>query len=33
LAIVLGILPQQLVFTWMEPSVTGIVDQLARLGQ
>jgi NADH-quinone oxidoreductase subunit M len=33
LAIILGILPQQLIFTWMEPSVTGIVDQLARLGQ
>ena len=32
LAIALGIFPQQLVFGWMEPTVSRIVDQLARLG-
>jgi NADH-quinone oxidoreductase subunit M len=32
LAIALGVLPQTLVLTWMEPSVTGQVEALARLG-
>jgi len=31
LAILLGILPTALVFNWMEPSVTGLVDTLFRL--
>lgn len=31
LAIALGVLPQTLVLTWMEPSVTGQVEALARL--
>jgi NADH-quinone oxidoreductase subunit M len=32
LAIALGVLPQTLVLNWMEPSVTGMVEALARLG-
>ena len=32
LAIALGVLPQTLVLSWMEPSVTGQVESLARLG-
>jgi NADH-quinone oxidoreductase subunit M len=32
LAVVLGVLPQQLLLSWMEPSVTGLVDTLAQLG-
>jgi NADH-quinone oxidoreductase subunit M len=32
LSVALGIFPQQLVFSWMEPSVSGLVDQLARMG-
>jgi NADH-quinone oxidoreductase subunit M len=32
LAIALGVFPQTLVLTWMEPSVTGQVENLARLG-
>jgi NADH-quinone oxidoreductase subunit M len=32
LAIALGVLPQTLVLNWMEPSVTGLVEELARLG-
>ena len=31
LAIALGVLPQTLVLSWMEPSVTGLVENLARL--
>ncbi|MCE9530379.1 MAG: NADH-quinone oxidoreductase subunit M, partial [Planctomycetes bacterium] len=31
LAIALGVLPQMLLLSWMEPSVTGLVDSLARL--
>jgi NADH-quinone oxidoreductase subunit M len=31
LAVLLGILPGLLVFSWMEPSVTGLVDTLFRL--
>jgi len=31
LAIALGVLPQTLVLSWMEPSVTGLVEALARL--
>lgn len=31
LALALGVLPQTLVLTWMEPSVTGQVEALARL--
>jgi NADH-quinone oxidoreductase subunit M len=31
LAIALGIFPQTLVLVWMEPSVTGLVESLARL--
>jgi NADH-quinone oxidoreductase subunit M len=31
LAVALGILPQSLVLNWMEPSVTGLVESLARL--
>jgi len=30
-AIALGILPQTLLLAWMEPSVTGLVENLARL--
>jgi NADH-quinone oxidoreductase subunit M len=30
LAVALGVFPQQLVLNWMEPSVTGLVDTLAR---
>jgi NADH-quinone oxidoreductase subunit M len=33
LSIALGVLPQQLVFAWMEPSVSRLVDQLAQLGR
>ena len=32
LAIALGVLPQTLVLNWMEPSVTGQVEALARQG-
>ena len=31
LAIALGVFPQSLVLSWMEPSVTGQVESLARL--
>ena len=31
LAILLGVLPQTLLIVWMEPSVTGLVESLARL--
>jgi NADH-quinone oxidoreductase subunit M len=31
LAIALGVLPQTLILSWMEPSVTGLVEALARL--
>src|SRR5262245_2225859 len=31
LAIALGVFPQSLVLNWMEPSVTGLVESLARL--
>ncbi len=31
LAIALGVLPQTLLLSWMEPSVTGMVESLARL--
>jgi NADH-quinone oxidoreductase subunit M len=31
LAILLGVLPQTLLIVWMEPSVTGLVENLARL--
>ncbi len=31
LAVALGIFPQQLLLSWMEPSVTGLVDVLAQL--
>lgn len=31
LAIALGVLPQTLMLSWMEPSVTGLVESLARL--
>jgi NADH-quinone oxidoreductase subunit M len=33
LAVALGIFPTPLVLSWMEPSVTGLVDNLARLGK
>jgi NADH-quinone oxidoreductase subunit M len=33
LAVLLGVLPSQLVFNWMEPSVTGLVDTLAIFGR
>jgi len=33
LAILLGVLPQQLVFNWMEPSVSRLVDTVTRIGQ
>jgi NADH-quinone oxidoreductase subunit M len=32
LAIALGVLPQTVVLSWMEPSVTGQVEALSRLG-
>jgi NADH-quinone oxidoreductase subunit M len=32
LAVALGVLPHQLLLSWMEPSVTGLVETLARLG-
>ncbi|HEV3257954.1 MAG TPA: hypothetical protein VG013_13795 [Gemmataceae bacterium] len=32
LSVALGILPSILVFSWMEPSVTGLVDTLAKVG-
>lgn len=31
LAVALGVLPNQLLLSWMEPSVTGLVDSLAQL--
>ena len=31
LAVVLGILPQQLILSWMEPHVTGLIDSLVTL--
>lgn len=31
LAVALGVLPNQLLLAWMEPSVTGLVDSLAQL--
>ena len=31
LAVLLGILPSLLVFNWMEPSVTGLVDTLFKV--
>jgi NADH-quinone oxidoreductase subunit M len=32
LSVLLGVLPQQSLFNWMEPSVTGLVDTLSQLG-
>ncbi|HMC63920.1 MAG TPA: NADH-quinone oxidoreductase subunit M, partial [Gemmataceae bacterium] len=32
LAILLGVFPEQLLLSWMEPSVSGLVDTLAKLG-
>jgi len=31
-SVALGVLPNQLLLSWMEPSVTGLVDALAKLG-
>jgi NADH-quinone oxidoreductase subunit M len=33
LSVALGVLPSILVFSWMEPSVTGLVDTLAKVGK
>src|SRR5262249_15911551 len=32
LSVALGVLPQQLLLSWMEPTVTGLVKALAQLG-
>ena len=32
LSVALGVLPGTLLLSWMEPSVTGLVDTLAKLG-
>jgi len=31
LAIALGVIPSPLLINWMEPSITGMVEQLAKL--